>query len=45
MLNRLLAEERGVFEHFTHDASILPMEFYPMWQRQFRRLKEKRERS
>ena len=23
MLNRLLAEERGVFEHFTHDASIL----------------------
>jgi uncharacterized protein YcaQ len=45
MLNRLLAEERGVFEHFTHDASVLPMEFYPMWQRQFRRLKEKRERS
>ena len=45
MLNRLLAEERGVFEHFTHDASVLPMEFYSMWQRQFRRLKEKRERS
>ena len=45
MLNRLLAEERGLFEHFTHDASVLPMEFYPMWQRQFRRLKTKRERS
>jgi uncharacterized protein YcaQ len=30
MLNRLLAEERGLFEHFTHDASVLPMEFYPM---------------
>lgn len=32
---------RGVFEHFTHDASVLPMEFLPMWQRQFRRWAEK----
>ena len=39
MLNKLLAEDRGIFEHFTHDASVLPMEFYPMW-RQFRRKKE-----
>jgi uncharacterized protein YcaQ len=45
MLNWLLTEERGVLEHFTYDASILPIEFYPMWQRQFRRLKENRERS
>ncbi len=41
MLNRLLAEERTVFEHFTHDAAVLPMDFYPMWTRQFRRLAEK----
>lgn len=41
MLNRLLTEERGVFEHYTHDASILPTEFYPMWQKQFRRMREK----
>lgn len=41
MLNRHLAEHRRVFEHFTHDASVLPMDFYPMWQRQFRRLEEK----
>lgn len=41
MLNRLLAEDRSVFEHYTHDASILPTEFYPMWQRQFRRMREK----
>jgi len=41
MLDRLLGEDRAVFEHFTHDASILPMEFYPMWQRQFRRLGDK----
>lgn len=38
MLGRLLAEERAVFEHFTHDASVLPMEFYPFWRRQFHRL-------
>ncbi len=36
MLGKLL-ESRGVFEHFTHDASILPIDFLPMWQRQFRR--------
>ncbi|MEL7030855.1 MAG: crosslink repair DNA glycosylase YcaQ family protein [Pseudomonadota bacterium] len=41
MLNRHLAEHRKVFEHFTHDASVLPMEFYPYWQRQFRRLEAK----
>ncbi len=41
MLNNLLANERTVFEHFTHDASVLPMEFYPLWQRQFRRLGER----
>ena len=45
MLNGLLAKDRNLFEHYTHDASVLPMEFYPMWQRQFRRLKEKRSRS
>ncbi|MEE9433360.1 MAG: crosslink repair DNA glycosylase YcaQ family protein [Sphingorhabdus sp.] len=41
MLGKLLAEERSIFEHFTHDASVLPMEFYPMWKRQFRRLGER----
>ncbi|WP_323782666.1 winged helix-turn-helix domain-containing protein [Thalassovita sp.] len=45
MLDTLLAKDRSVFEHFTHDASVLPMEFLPMWQRQFRRMKEKTERS
>ena len=38
MLWKLLGEDRAVFEHFTHDASILPMEYYPMWQRRFERL-------
>ncbi|MFK8035322.1 MAG: winged helix-turn-helix domain-containing protein [Hyphomicrobiales bacterium] len=40
MLDKLLAKDRALFEHFTHDASVLPIEFYPMWQRQFRRMKE-----
>lgn len=41
MLNRHLADHRKVFEHFTHDASVIPIDFYPMWQRQFRRLEAK----
>ncbi|WP_137701677.1 winged helix-turn-helix domain-containing protein [Marimonas lutisalis] len=39
MLGRLL-KSRGIFEHFTHDASVLPMAFLPMWRRQFRRRAE-----
>lgn len=38
MLWKLLGKERAVFEHFTHDASILPMASYPWWRRQFARL-------
>lgn len=41
MLDKHLAKERGVFEHFTHDASVIPTQFYPMWQRQFTRLEKK----
>lgn len=44
-LDKLLARDRAVFEHFTHDASVLPMAFLPMWQRQFRRMKAKVERA
>lgn len=44
MLDKLLGKERLVFEHYTHDASVLPMEFYPMWKRQFRRMKERIDR-
>ncbi len=36
-----LLRKRDLFEHFTHDASLLPMEVLPLWQRQFRRLGEK----
>ena len=41
MLWPLLAPDRSLFEHFTHDASLLPIETYPYWQLQFRRLGKK----
>ena len=41
MLHTCLARDRQVFEHFTHDASLIPIDFYPMWRRQFRRMEEK----
>lgn len=44
MLNHLLAKDRSIFEHFTHDASVLPIETYPYWRRQFARLEKKVER-
>ena len=39
-LDRLL-RGRKVFEHFTHDASVLPMEMLPLWRRQFQRMERK----
>lgn len=45
MLNKLLAKQRAVFEHFTHDASVLPMSTYPLWRRQFRRMEARLRQS
>lgn len=45
MIERLLAKDRSIFEHFTHDASLLPMDYYPMWGRQFARLEAHVSRS
>jgi uncharacterized protein len=45
MIEHLLSKERSIFEHFTHDASVLPMEYYPMWTRQFTRLEAHVSRS
>jgi len=33
--------DRQIFEHFTHDASLIPTEFFAYWGRQFRRLSAK----
>ena len=40
-LHRLQAEERAVFEHWTHDASVIPMDFYPHWKMRFARARAK----
>jgi uncharacterized protein YcaQ len=45
MLDICMRDERQIFEHFTHDASVLPMEFLPMWQRQFVRKKAQIDKS
>jgi len=37
MFDPLLAQDRAVFEHYTHDASVIPMETLPFWRRQFDR--------
>ena len=39
--NRLLGTSPTVFEHFSHDAAILPLNIYPYWQRQ----RERRSRT
>ncbi|MBC7285136.1 winged helix-turn-helix domain-containing protein [Hoeflea sp.] len=36
-LRQLLEEDRALFEHWTHDASIIPCEFYPYWKHRFSR--------
>lgn len=36
-LEHLVARDRTAFEHWTHDAAIIPMEFYPMWRLKFAR--------
>nr|WP_316652879.1 winged helix-turn-helix domain-containing protein [uncultured Gellertiella sp.] len=36
-LAALLQDERQLFEHWTHDASIIPAAFFPYWKHRFRR--------
>ena len=43
-LETLMHKHRGVFEHFSHDACLLPMHFLPYWRRQFARRSERYER-
>lgn len=37
MLYRLLERDRHLFEHWTHDASAIPVEWYPHWKHRFER--------
>ena len=36
-LEHLVAGRRTAFEHWTHDAAVIPMSFYPMWRLKFER--------
>ncbi|MGH1412711.1 MAG: winged helix-turn-helix domain-containing protein [Pelagimonas sp.] len=36
-LDTLLEQDRSAFEHWTHDASVIPTEFYPHWHIRFKR--------
>lgn len=40
-LNALLHRDRGVFEHWTHDASVIPIEYFPHWRHRFARDRER----
>jgi uncharacterized protein len=34
-LRQLHEEDRSLFEHWTHDAALIPTDFYPHWRRRF----------
>ncbi|MCA0929750.1 winged helix-turn-helix domain-containing protein [Ruegeria profundi] len=36
-LKRLYERDRALFEHWTHDAAVIPIEFYPHWHLRFQR--------
>lgn len=38
-LGRLVEKERLLFEHWTHDACVIPVEFFPYWKHRFAREK------
>lgn len=40
-LERLLHRDRAVWEHWTHDASILPVGLFPHWRHRFARDRER----
>ncbi|MEZ5858646.1 MAG: crosslink repair DNA glycosylase YcaQ family protein [Geminicoccaceae bacterium] len=40
-LKALVEKDRALFEHWTHDAAIIPTSFYPYWQRHFARTTER----
>lgn len=36
-LQRMVGRERAAFEHWTHDASVIPIQFFSMWRLKFAR--------
>ena len=44
-LKRLLERDRSLWEHWTHDASILPSRLHGVWQHRFKRDEERLHRN
>lgn len=44
-LQRFAYQGGGAFEHFSHDACLLPISTYPMWTRRFDQFRAKLDRS
>ena len=44
-LKRLLERDRALWEHWTHDASILPVRLHGIWQHRFQRDKVRLEKN
>jgi hypothetical protein len=40
-LRHLLEQDRSLFEHWTHDASVVPVQWYAHWKHRFRRDRER----
>jgi uncharacterized protein YcaQ len=40
-LHQLIERDRLLFEHWTHDASVIPVAFFPYWKHRFVREKER----
>lgn len=40
-LRQLLEKDRTLFEHWTHDASVIPTAWHPLWRRRFRRFEQR----
>lgn len=40
-LHGLHESDRALFEHWTHDACLIPIEFYPYWQERFKATRQK----
>ncbi len=40
-LTRLLERDRKLFEHWTHDASVIPIDWFRYWRLRFRRYRER----
>lgn len=44
LLDRLAFDKRALFEHWTHDAALIPVAFFPHWKPRFKGFAERAQR-